>query len=478
MLGIGVITYNRLPHLQECLTRVWRFTRVPYQLVVADDGSTDGTVQWCREQNVLCVSGENLGCAGNKNRALHALFRYSQADPLLLLEEDCWPDSGTWAEQWIWAAERWGHVNWRRAFWRHGEHILSGFGTWDHPYEGRWLTGQCTVSTRRSVEEVGYLDPRFRGYGEEHLEWSDRFARAGYEGAVRKLSLDGGLADRQAQSYANAPDYLRNLALKKELANESIYREPWLDTAGRERLEREIAQAFHWLEGPTPDHPRPDGADGLRMLRAHYPFPSQRPEFSVDRHGWFNAENREALARLVREDMQVIAQVGCWTGLETDFLLHRAPRATLFAIDHWKGGQSHQRSTDEAIRSRLPTLYERFVANTWEARDRVVPVREAGVRGLQLLHTHGIAPDLLYLDAGNEPECFDAILKAALELFPRTPIVGDDYWWESVRSSVQARAGAAGRVVESDRGCWYLPPRSAAHPPTDRTARPPCAAVS
>ena len=72
-VGIGIITCNRKDVLAETLARVRAHTTAPFTLAVADDGSTDGTADMVRSQNITLVTGRNMGIAWNKNRALFLL---------------------------------------------------------------------------------------------------------------------------------------------------------------------------------------------------------------------------------------------------------------------------------------------------------------------------------------------------------------------------------------------------------------------
>ena len=110
VLGVGVITRNRLAILRETLAALEEFTTVPYVLVVADDGSDDGTARWARDRRGPVVTGPRRGCAWNKNRALLYLAARTTCDPLLLLEDDTRPTAVGWQDVWIAAAHRRGHV--------------------------------------------------------------------------------------------------------------------------------------------------------------------------------------------------------------------------------------------------------------------------------------------------------------------------------------------------------------------------------
>ena len=86
-LGIGIVTYNRRALVAETVTRVLAHTIHPFALVVADDGSEDGTAEAERARGVTVASGRNMGIAWNKNRALFYLIALARCDVAILLEE-------------------------------------------------------------------------------------------------------------------------------------------------------------------------------------------------------------------------------------------------------------------------------------------------------------------------------------------------------------------------------------------------------
>jgi GT2 family glycosyltransferase len=126
-IGIGIITCNRKDVLAATLARVRAHTAMPYELAVADDGSTDGTAEMVRAQNITLVTGRNMGIAWNKNRALFLLGAVMQCDAVILLEDDSFPTSDGWHHEWMQAALRWGHVNLAGAWF--SDSFLSGTGT-------------------------------------------------------------------------------------------------------------------------------------------------------------------------------------------------------------------------------------------------------------------------------------------------------------------------------------------------------------
>src|ERR1700733_5696029 len=243
-LGIGIITRNRVATLQRCVAEVERHTRVAFQLLIADDGSTDDTVSWARGAGITTVTGPRRGCAWNKNRALYFLLEHTGCDPILLLEDDTWPVAAGWDAVWIAAARRWQHVNYCYGY------SPAGSGTVDDPYRGTAFGGHCTITTRAALDEVGYLDSRFTGYGCEHVEWTHRF-RARYETswALPQYTvpcLDFGVrATWPASSFSEAELATNKAVFERMRADpaEPLRREAWRNDGERRRLQAEVTAA-------------------------------------------------------------------------------------------------------------------------------------------------------------------------------------------------------------------------------------------
>ena len=66
LTSIIILNHNGREHIENCLTSVAALTDVPYELIVIDNGSTDGSVEYLRdveaESMTLIENAENLGC--------------------------------------------------------------------------------------------------------------------------------------------------------------------------------------------------------------------------------------------------------------------------------------------------------------------------------------------------------------------------------------------------------------------------------
>jgi hypothetical protein len=111
-------------------------------------------------------------------------------------------------------------------------------------------------------------------------------------------------------------------------------------------------------------------------------------------------------------------------------------------------------------------LAEVFLANCWDFRDRVVPVRGHSPAALAEVAACGLRPDVVYIDGDHGYEAVWADLAACARLFPRAVLSGDDWLWDatrfpprSVREAVQDFAAAQGRSLHAEGNTWLLGPR-------------------
>jgi glycosyltransferase involved in cell wall biosynthesis len=250
-VGIGIITCNRKDVLAETLARVRAHTTSPCALMVADDGSTDGTADLVRSQNTTLVTGRNMGIAWNKNRALFLLSAVVQCDAVILLEDDSFPTADGWEHEWTQAAQRWGHVNLAGAWF--SDSFLSGSGTVDDPVLSTNVSAQCSGFSRAALMYGGYFDSRFRGYGQEHVEHTRRMLRVGYGGSYEDIDgevrpiyklLKSSIQVTNPNSFSNQPDRDRNWLICRELLFDETYRMPWRDDAELLQFRQEMANSL------------------------------------------------------------------------------------------------------------------------------------------------------------------------------------------------------------------------------------------
>jgi glycosyltransferase involved in cell wall biosynthesis len=233
-LGIGIVTYNRKDYIAELLQKIAKHTTGSYELLVADDGSSDGTTKLLDELNIRYITGSNRGVCWNKNRALIGLECLG-CDPILLLEDDCYPVENGWDEHWRKASALWHHVCFAHPKLR--PWISSGSGTAADPYVNQKSTAQCAAASASLLEKIGYFDTRFKGYGVGHAEWTTRAKRVGVgfkplvlqnkKIAKANLFITGGLVANDAPTFKDRINIARNEKLFEEIKRERVYRLPW-----------------------------------------------------------------------------------------------------------------------------------------------------------------------------------------------------------------------------------------------------------
>jgi GT2 family glycosyltransferase len=244
-IGIGVITYNRRVALTRTIAAIRKETSIPFSFVVADDGSTDGTVEYLVEQHIRYVGGQNRGIAWNKNRALFYLNAYCRCRTIILFEDDTFPTEAGWEQEWVRASHLWGHANiavpWRSSHWS------SGSGTAEDPYCSDFVSGQVSVFSAEALETVGYLDTRFKTYGYEHVEHTTRMIAAGFGGKEdprQFFLLKGAVRVTSEPSFGTEELTSQNLAIAREIAAESrSFGSPWRNDGERKTLQVEMRAA-------------------------------------------------------------------------------------------------------------------------------------------------------------------------------------------------------------------------------------------
>jgi glycosyltransferase involved in cell wall biosynthesis len=86
LFSVIIPTYNRAHLLPEALESVWRQTFTDYEVIVVDDGSTDGTADYLRSlcERVRVISQLNLGPGAARNLGA----QYAKGDYIAFLDSD------------------------------------------------------------------------------------------------------------------------------------------------------------------------------------------------------------------------------------------------------------------------------------------------------------------------------------------------------------------------------------------------------
>jgi hypothetical protein len=202
VIAIAVLTWNRLPALKRILEGLKK-CNVQKVAVFEDAGMKDQTVGWISQNwpqsesrpelvaykrsgsqtypEITCYLGaENLGVAGNSNRAIRWFMEETACDYLCLCNDDL---------------EILGDFPrlYREAHLKTGIGLFSFCGI-DNPDYQKYpavvngieidviprLTGSMLAFPRKLVEDIGYFDTRFGKFGEEHCHFNTRAQISGH----------------------------------------------------------------------------------------------------------------------------------------------------------------------------------------------------------------------------------------------------------------------------------------------------------
>ncbi|MEH7087275.1 glycosyltransferase family 2 protein, partial [Neobacillus drentensis] len=193
LTSIIIPTYNGLHHLQPCIASIRKYTNVPYEIIVVDNASRDGTSEFCRREKITFISMPvNVGFPKACNEGL----RVAQGDYLMFLNNDVIV-SHYWLSNMTNALQQLDHVG----IVGPKTNYVSGRQKVTYPYENpdeyhrlteeinqpnssKWksvdrLVGFCILFKREVMDRIGYLDEQF---SPGHYEDDDYCYRARMNG--------------------------------------------------------------------------------------------------------------------------------------------------------------------------------------------------------------------------------------------------------------------------------------------------------
>ena len=239
ILSILVISYNSRSFLDECLLSIKRHISVPFEVVLVDNNSSDGTPQYVRERYPwvrLIESAHNLGFAGGNNRAA----RESKGTYLLLLNCDTiLLTDVTPALRILEKDSRVGVVGarmygldgeprpstahfpcpWRlwKFTWQWSSPLARPFGAPDlSAFRHDWVEGSFLLTTRENWLGVGGMDESGFMYGED-VEFCANLAQQGRLtvlcARVMYVHFGGYTVERMIHGYAGYRRFMRHVLI-------------------------------------------------------------------------------------------------------------------------------------------------------------------------------------------------------------------------------------------------------------------------
>ncbi|MFO0899231.1 MAG: glycosyltransferase [Pirellulales bacterium] len=237
LTSIVIVTFNQLEYTRLCLESIRHFTDEPFELIVVDNGSTDGTPGVMRAMSDvrLIENPNNRGFPAGANQGLAA----AAGEQVVLLNNDCVVTTG-WLRRMLAALASdpgiglvgpcSNRVSGPQQVAAGYEQLadLDGFAwEWGRHNDSRRLeterlVGFCLLIRRSVVERIGLLDERF-GLG--NFEDDDYCRRAREAGFKAVIALDSFVHHFGGQTFracgVDFPKLLKH--------NELLYREKWAE---------------------------------------------------------------------------------------------------------------------------------------------------------------------------------------------------------------------------------------------------------
>jgi len=212
-LPVVTVTYSPGSHLERFLSSLSLATEVPVTVVLADNGSTDGSPESAVERfpnTRLVRTGANLGYGSAVNRGVAAVDDSSCSEFLVIANPDVvwgpgsidalleamarWPDAGAVGplirdpDGSVYPSAR--HLP---SIIRGGMHAVVGpvwkNNPWTAAYRQErqeptersvgWLSGSCLLVRRTAFDQIGGFDERYFMYMED-VDLGDRLGQAGW----------------------------------------------------------------------------------------------------------------------------------------------------------------------------------------------------------------------------------------------------------------------------------------------------------
>jgi GT2 family glycosyltransferase len=201
-----ILTYKQQAKTLECLSYLNSEPKMPFQILVWDNGSQDGTVEAIREafpQVTAHLHSENLGVAGGRNAAAQMAIEEMGATHLLFLDNDIWVEPGFVDALYapFEADARVGQTQSKLRLMNARDRINDGGGArinfilWRVTPVGYGELDQGQYDTQRECiscggammvradifKQLNGFDPLFGPFGPEDLDFSLRLQKAGYQ---------------------------------------------------------------------------------------------------------------------------------------------------------------------------------------------------------------------------------------------------------------------------------------------------------
>lgn len=204
LTSIIILTYNQLEHTKLCLNSIEAYTPQPHELIIVDNGSTDGTLDYLRTYEVehdnvyIIANTDNRGFAAGNNQGVAA----ARGDYVLLLNNDTVVTEG-WLARMLEVFERYPDIgivgpvsNYvsglqlvPQAAYQSLEEMHQFATNWAIEHTGQTMeiyrvVGFCLLARREVIDRIGGLDEQFGSGNFEDDDFCIRAALVGFKACI------------------------------------------------------------------------------------------------------------------------------------------------------------------------------------------------------------------------------------------------------------------------------------------------------
>jgi glycosyltransferase involved in cell wall biosynthesis len=184
---IIILNWNSGDLLKKCLENVKSYTTHPYEIIVVDNGSTDGSEEFVKSLRVSKIlNKENKGFPVAVNQAIRT-YGHQKKD-ICLLNVDAEVQEG-WLDALYETMISDPHCGIVGPL---GNELENGYqreGMVDKDVSTTNVHGFCMLISRELFEKIGFLDERFSPGGTEDMDYCMRARLAGYTVSISAKSL-------------------------------------------------------------------------------------------------------------------------------------------------------------------------------------------------------------------------------------------------------------------------------------------------
>lgn len=270
MLSIVTVSWNNKELTQKCIESIRKHTE-DYELIVVDNNSTDGTVEYLKEQKDIKVifNKDNAGWIKGVNQG----FEKAKGDYLCMMNNDIEVTPAWWVKLKAHFHKGVGAVS-PTAERTSGAHDPKFNKVRPVHDEVSWLVGFCIVIKREIYDKIGGLDECFGWGHSDDIDYCYRIAQLGYR---RIIGRDCHVIHHGSQSIAKRfteDEYKADLDKKtkilfdkwgtKEMQEFTKIKEPIAGTVGVLHLDQVVAPFAHSLQRmETPNNTKVSYCQGL-----------------------------------------------------------------------------------------------------------------------------------------------------------------------------------------------------------------------